>query len=119
MEYFALSEFACNCGACDGGGEHMRDEALRMFDSARAEAGTAFVVNSGYRCPAHNAEVGGVEGSAHTNGWAADIEAEDSRTRFRVVRGLINAGFNRIGIGQTFVHGDADPAKPAEVAWLY
>jgi Peptidase M15 len=40
---------------------------------ATARRGAEIVINAGYRCPVHNREVGGVLGSEHTRGLAADI----------------------------------------------
>ena len=34
-------------------------------------------INSAYRCPAHNAEVGGVPDSQHVQGCASDVDATD------------------------------------------
>ena len=66
---FKASEFACkHCG------ENKIDQ--RVIDLAQAirdELGQAVRVNSGYRCPVHNANVGGVKGSNHTKGLAADL----------------------------------------------
>jgi hypothetical protein len=32
---------------------------------------------------------------------------------------LFEAGFNRIGIHEHFIHVDDDPSKDADVVWLY
>lgn len=79
--------------------------------------GPAFVVSSGYRCPAHNKAVGGVADSAHTRGYAADIRCTDSHTRFAVLRALLEVGFRRIELAPTWIHVDCDPAKPRDVAF--
>jgi len=92
---------------------------LLMIDYARGVAGVPFKITSGYRCQQHNAMVGGVSSSSHTRGWAADIACDTSRERFAIVNGLIEAGFTRIGIADTFIHVDCDPAKPEEVMWVY
>jgi hypothetical protein len=55
--------------------------------------------------------VGGVANSSHLTGWAADIRADSSNRRYLVLKGLIEAGFTRIGIGQNFIHCDCDPSK--------
>ena len=44
-----------------------------MLDPLRERFGKPIVVNSGYRCPTHNREVGGVGTSQHLRGEAADI----------------------------------------------
>jgi uncharacterized protein YcbK (DUF882 family) len=44
-----------------------------VLDPVRTEWGSPIIVSSGYRCPLLNREVGGVEGSYHIRGMAADI----------------------------------------------
>ena len=115
MKYFKKAEFACPC--C---GKNLCDKPfMDKVDKARSEAGVPFVITSGYRCPDHNLRVGGKSDSSHPMGCACDIEAEDSRSRFLIIDGLIKAGFNRIGIGRKFIHADDDINKDQEVVWLY
>jgi hypothetical protein len=115
LTFFDHSEFACPC--C---GENRMDSVYLMtLDRARGNAGIPFVVTSGYRCEAHNAAVGGVPGSAHTKGLAADIATPDSRSRFLIVSALIAQGITRIGIADNMIHSDMDSSKPAPVIWTY
>ena len=99
----------------------MQEAFLKRLDYARDLAGVPFRITSGYRCPRHNARVGGKPNSAHTRGWAADIAAEDSETRARILFGLIKAGFRRMGIDckRGFIHVDDDPEKPRPRVWGY
>ena len=115
MRYFRNEEFNCPC--CNE--HHMDRDTLEMLDSARAYAEIPFKINSAWRCEKHNKKVGGKPDSAHIYGKAADISTPDSRTRFWVVYGLIQAQFTRIGIGKNFVHADTDHNKDKEVVWLY
>jgi len=113
--YFNEHEFMCPCcGGCD-----MDIFFIELLTSARIMAGVKFIINSGFRCPAHNVKVGGKSTSAHLEGLAADIRCPNSHYRSRIISALIFTGFHRIGIGQDFIHVDLDPYKPAEVAWLY
>lgn len=66
---FKVSEFACkHCG------ENKIDQrVINMAQEIRDKLGVAVRVNSGYRCEAHNARVGGVKGSKHTKGLACDL----------------------------------------------
>lgn len=115
--YFSLREF--DSPDVPGSGNRMRAEFVKRLDTAREISQTAYIITSGYRSPEHNKKVKGLSNSSHLIGWAADIEAKDSRTRHRILKGLIEAGFNRIGIsGAGFIHVDADPAKN-EAVWLY
>ena len=63
--------FRCRC--CGGLPEGGMDQALiDVLNEAGIEADE---INCGYRCPEHNAEVGGVENSQHVDGTAADVDA--------------------------------------------
>lgn len=68
-EHFSAEEFACHC--CGLG---IPDPKLiELLERLRALAEAPIHINCGYRCPKHNAEVGGVENSQHVKGTAADI----------------------------------------------
>jgi len=118
MKHFKPNEFSCNCG-CGGGFSDMDPAFLSMLDDAREHAQVPFSLTSAYRCEKHNRNVGGVPDSAHTTGHAVDILARGGFEKWRTVRGLMQAGFNRIGIAGTFIHADNDPSKPAHVIWTY
>ena len=115
--HFGKHEFQCRC--C--GREEMDADFLFRLALARAEAGVPFIINSGWRCVVHNRDpiVGGSADSSHKTGYAADIKAGDSVTRFKIIRALLMAGFKRIGIRKDFIHVDSDPDKPQGVVWLY
>lgn len=86
---FKVSEFACkHCG------ENKIDQrVLDMAQVLRDELGVPVRVNSGYRCEKHNAKVGGVKGSYHTKGQAADLSCElGARKMFEAVQNLHKAG---------------------------
>lgn len=116
LNHFDLSEFSCKCGC---GFNNIEEKFARTLDVARDLAGTSFVITSGCRCEHHNREVGGKQESSHPKGCACDISAFDSVKRFLVLKGLVMAGFTRIGIGREFVHVDDDREKPQGVIWLY
>lgn len=78
--YFDDYEFSCKCErhAVDGQGHNVLDHIIDkrlvdVLDRIRERLGVPITVNSGYRCPEHNAEVGGVFDSQHVLGTAADI----------------------------------------------
>lgn len=89
------------------------------LNKARQIADVPFILTSAFRCAAHNAEVGGAETSAHLAGLAVDIKCTDAWTRCKILSALFAAGFNRIGVGRTFIHVDDDLTKPQGVVWLY
>jgi hypothetical protein len=112
MRYFDISEFDCPC--C--GKNEMNKMFLQQLDEARHISGVPYVINSGYRCPKHNKEVGSTSNN-HTEGMAADIRATSNYERGRILKGLYKAGFTRIGIGETFIH--VDSMNKVESCWRY
>lgn len=87
MEYFNFSEFACRCCRRIPPGVRGNIEALvdNVLDPARRVFGGPVSVSSGYRCPKHNVEVGGVSGSQHLKGEAADICCSDNERLARII----------------------------------
>ena len=78
--YFDDYEFSCSCHRHeqDGQGHNVLDHIIDkrlvdLLDAIRERIGQPITINSGYRCPEHNAEVGGVSDSQHVLGTAADI----------------------------------------------
>jgi hypothetical protein len=69
IEHFRKKEFACPC--C--GGVFVSEGLALWLDLLRRAWGGPVIVNSGWRCAAHNAEVGGSPRSRHLIGCAADI----------------------------------------------
>ena len=92
---------------------------LLRLDEARERAWIPFVINSAYRTPEHNAKIGGKPNSSHLKGLAVDISVTNSRQRFIVLNDLLEVGFTRIGIADTFIHIDLDNEKSKEVIWTY
>lgn len=72
VQHFKEPEFFCKC--CGAGKGRMSPVLLWYLDVGRATWGDAIIVTSGFRCPAHNTEVGGAKLSRHMAGLAADIK---------------------------------------------
>jgi uncharacterized protein YcbK (DUF882 family) len=117
MKYFSNTDFQRANPPCKM--SDMNQTTLHRFDHARELAGIPFIVNSAYRTVEHEKKQGRAGTSAHTTGHAIDIRAVDGVTRFKVVKALIDAGFNRIGVAQTFIHADDSPTHPPNVLWFY
>lgn len=115
IKYFKQEEFCCKCGCgqCD-----VHPQLIAALDLARAHAGIPFTVSSGFRCQKHNASVGGKTTSSHTKGMAADIVYANGRDGLIILKALLPY-FDRVGIGNGFIHVDIDPDKPAPVMWTY
>ena len=82
---FKVSEFACkHCGE-----NKIDQKVLDICQTIRDALGVPVRVNSGYRCEKHNARVGGVKGSFHTKGLAADLSCElGAKKMFETVQDL-------------------------------
>lgn len=103
MEYFKKQEFACRC--CGQLPPAMRENietlVTEVLDPARRAFGGPVLVNSGYRCPMHNAEVGGVANSQHQRGEAADVRCADNKRLGKIIEQGI---FDQLVYYPTFLH---------------
>lgn len=113
--HFSKSEFACPCCGLVG----MDDDFMEKLEEARVRSKIGYHINSGRRCHNHNEAVGGSPTSSHMKGNAADISARTDYIRYRILEGLLRAGFTRIGIAKTFIHVDDDETKNAGRVWIY
>lgn len=113
MKYFNMSEFECRgyqrgeeccTGLPDDG---MSAVLLQKLDELREKIGYPIHVTCGYRCPSHNADVGGVYNSQHVLGTAADIYC-DELTVDQLAEAAAEIGFDGIGryYDSEFVHVD-------------
>lgn len=91
---------------------------VEMLDAAREAAMVPIVITSGYRTPAMNVTVGGVEDSSHTKGLAVDVRAPNDQYGKQVAFGLGQAGFKRAGIYDKHIHVDIDDTKPTPARWI-
>lgn len=94
------------------------NELVAKLDQARHLAGIPFIITSGFREGDPNGIDHGIKNSAHMNHKAVDLRCRDSATRFKIMFGLISAGFKRIGINNVHIHADCDETKPQEVFWM-
>jgi uncharacterized protein YcbK (DUF882 family) len=106
-ENFTLSEFACNCG-CGIENEYIDNitKVAEQWQKVRDIVGKPLVVLSGIRCIGHNIASGGVEGSRHLVGKAADVTCPGipSSKLFEIARSLFRGCIWYKG--NHFVHGD-------------
>lgn len=72
---FELKEIKCKCGGkyCSGYPTGFSYELLNQLQNIRNHFGKAVIITSALRCPTHNANVGGVKNSKHTQGKAVDF----------------------------------------------
>lgn len=92
-------------------------ELIIKLTQASFFSGIDFTITSGYR-PGINGVDNGLTNGPHMSHKAADIRCHDSSTRFAILKGLFNAGFNRVGWNNVHVHADTCEDKPQNVAWI-
>lgn len=118
-KYFSDNEFACRCcGNLPQGG--MSPILVEKLDVLREAYGRPIYVSCGYRCPQHNAGVGGVSNSQHVYGNAVDIYVDgDYQEFYNLVRRL--RIFDGVGYypNNEFVHVDVrdNGQKPNYYLW--
>ena len=69
---FQPEEFRCPCGHCTGYPTWMKVTELKLIQQIRAHFGKPMEITSGLRCGYENSRVGGIGGSKHLSGKAAD-----------------------------------------------
>lgn len=92
FQYFELCEFLKSNEAKKRGidnaptfdiVDHLSELVREILDPLRAAYGKPIRISSGYRCPALNKAVGGVDTSVHMLGYAADLQVGGSFNKFR------------------------------------
>ena len=102
-KYFNHTELACHCCDVDKTVDLLHDK----LDELREAVGRPLELSCAYRCPAHNAEVGGVPNSQHVDGTAADVIVPEGMTVDELgdIAATIFDGVGRY-YGSNFVHCD-------------
>lgn len=109
MKYFAMKEFECKdrCEMPVEAQTNIKALVEAVLDPVRERFGKPIYVNSGYRCPRHNAAVGGVSASQHLKGEAADVRPVQGsgftvQDLARVI--VANGRWDQMILYPTFVH---------------
>lgn len=79
-QYFKYSEFNCKCGKCERPEGVPSKELVDILTKIRKHYNQPVIINSGYRCEAHNKAVGGSANSQHFKGSAVDIIVKNTPT---------------------------------------
>ncbi len=89
-------------------GHKISDRLLIALDYVREQLETPLILNSAYRSEAHNIKVGGVPGSQHRFGRAADIRIDSQEMGDQIEYHFKEFTHNICGIGRynTFIHVD-------------
>lgn len=108
---FNQDEFDCKgssgCCNCRCGTTKVDTKLIRKLQVLRNRLGRSISINSGYRCPTHNRCQGGVSGSQHTLGKAADIRITDASLSMPILAlKAQEVGFRCVGRYSNRVHVD-------------
>ena len=111
---FNSSEFDCHGSGCCS--LTLIDEKLvNYLQKIRDHFGKPVNVSSAYRCSSHNKSVGGVTGSRHTKGEAADIYingvAPAEIAKYAESLGILGIGLYETNADGFFVHVDTRTSK--------
>lgn len=107
---FNITEFHCKGKTC-GCTETAHDAQLSAYlQQIRERFGKPLMITSGYRCPKHNASVGGTPNSRHTKGQAADFYISGIDPA-EIAKYAESIGVKGIGLYDYFVHIDTREVK--------
>lgn len=113
-EYFDSTEMDCHGNGCCST-TLINETLVEYLTKIREHFGKPITITSGYRCPTHNARIGGATGSRHSKGDAADIVVSGVAPR-EVAKYAESIGIMGIGLYETssdghFVHIDTRTTK--------
>lgn len=117
MKHFTDKELRCKC--CGRlppeAKENLKALVDNVLDPVRELYGSPVYVNSGFRCPLHNAAVGGVAKSQHLTGEAADITAGSPAGNLKLARLIAQLGnYDQMIL---YVHSGSMEPQFLHVSW--
>ena len=113
-EHFVSTEFDCHGSGCCSQ-TVVNEKLIEYLEKIRNHFNAPITITSPYRCPTHNARIGGAVGSRHSKGDAADIVVKGVAPR-DVAKYAESIGIMGIGLYETssdghFVHIDTRDKK--------
>lgn len=105
---FYSKEFDCKCGKCNK--TIIDADLIYSLQLIRDHFNKPVIINSGYRCAAHNKAVGGATLSKHRFGMAADIRIKGVPPK-AIAAHAEKIGVLGIGLYSSFVHIDSRRIK--------
>lgn len=109
--HFSAKELECPC--CHVA--TMDTIFMDKLEKLRVAYGSPITINSGFRCPKHNKDVGGAPASYHMQGKAADIAVPNKTARYKLVKLALEIGFGGIEISSVHLHVDNRPGDPVMI----
>lgn len=104
---FKYGEFASKDGALHN---KLDIKAVNKLQQLRDGLGVPIIINSAYRSPKHNRNVGGASRSRHLQGDAFDIRVP-GYTRLQIANFARGLGFTGVSAYNTFTHVDTRPGS--------
>ena len=114
------NRMGCPCRICEGKSYDINTlllELLCKLEQRLEKRGLSLIINSGKRCPAYNASVGGYANSPHVFGKAADIKIV-GMSIFELAKLCVEIGFLRVGVYPNHVHVDMVRPYPSRFWYL-
>lgn len=113
-DHFKSTEFDCHGNGCCSQ-TIVNEKLIEYLEQIRNHFNAPVTITSAYRCPTHNARIGGAVGSRHSKGDAADIQVKGVAPR-DVAKYAESIGIKGIGLYETssdgyFVHIDTREKK--------
>jgi uncharacterized protein YcbK (DUF882 family) len=116
-KYFKLSEFESKDGAkMPDSVKSNLNELAKNLDIIREHINEPIFVNSGYRSPEHNQNIGGAKNSYHMKGLASDIRTKNFtpiQLKYILEKLIVDGKIKQGGIGlyANFLHYDIRGVK--------
>jgi hypothetical protein len=120
-EHFLSTEYDCHCTYVDCKVTLIDEELVEKDEKLRAYLGIALVIDSGFRCHAHQQDLRdkGLETSkgisSHEKGMASDKWAS-GKGGVELSRAAQKVGFKNIGVAPGWIHTDTRAGKRV---WFY
>lgn len=114
VKHFKQSEFTCKCGC---GMNNIDLGLVKILDEIREHYNKPIIITSGCRCSTHNKAVGGVQGSRHVLGKAADfyVQGVSIAELLKYTQSLVNQGKLRYTYTGKYSNGDMQGAVHIDI----
>jgi uncharacterized protein YcbK (DUF882 family) len=117
-DHFSSEEFRCRCDRCRNLDPVVDPALVDALEDLRRVLAQPLIVTSGYRCPSHNAAIGGSPSSLHLTGQAADLAPPAGWSTHALADAATRAPrLRRGGIGTYRCHVHVDVRLTGAARW--
>lgn len=91
--------------------ENLQPGTVSALRQTQSMFGAPLIINSGYRSPEYNRQVGGAPNSQHIKGKAVDIDTSymNEEQKAKLLSSALASGFTSVGFYPRFMHFDTRP----------